>query len=733
MTAPAAAASRRHDRGRSAPAPRFPLAADLARAYHGGMIFRLIAIVAAAAVLAVGGMARAADTVRTEHALSRLTPERDGFVPGEATWFAFAQELEPGWHVYWKNPGDSGLPLDFQWALPEGFTTGDIYYPPPERIPVGPLANFGHEGAPIFMTPVVVPSSAKPGDIVDIELNATWLICAEICVPEEGVFTLSLPVTANPETNPEGAAAIASARAAAPKWWMGSAAFEASAAAIALRISLPEEGLANRDFTEAFFFPNEDGIVQPSAPQKLRRAGDSFVLTMKPGYALEDAVLERLPGVLALTGADGVSRAYELSAEKTVGILKGGAGGSGGGLPGLIAIAFLGGLILNLMPCVFPVVFIKAAALIETAHDTPAVIRRDGLLYTAGVAVTFAALGALLLVLRAGGEQLGWGFHLQSPAVVMISAYVLFLVGLNLAGVFHVGQSLQNIGSSVTYVRGAPGAFLTGMLAVFVAAPCIGPLMSAPLAAAMMLPPAAGMAIFVAMALGLAAPYLALSYIPGLGRLLPRPGQWMVILRQALAFPVFGAAAFFLWVLAQQTGAAGLAKVLAGLVLLAFAAWLFELGKTETPRALVARIVAAIAVVAALSPIFTLKAEASAGTTAKTYGALTSVPFDTAALAQLRAEGAPVFVDFTAAWCVTCQFNKMTILSKKSVERAFLEHGVTLMAADWTNRDPEITGMLQSFGASGVPLYVYYPPSGEPQVLPLPLSEKALLTALGGR
>lgn len=728
MAAPAVPASRRHDRGRSAPAPSFRLAAGLAHAYHRLMILRFIIVAAAAASLAAVGPALAADTVRTEHALSRLMPERDGFVPGEVTWFAFAQELEPGWHVYWKNPGDSGLPPDFQWTLPEGFNTGGIFYPPPERIPIGPLANFGHEGAPIFMTPVIVPSSAMLGDIVDIELNATWLICADICVPEEGAFTLSLPVTAAPETNPEGAAAIAQARAAAPKGWMGSAAFEAGAAAIALRVLQPEE-----DFSDAFFFPNEDGLVEPSAPQKLRRANDSFLLTMKPGYALEDAALEWLPGVLVLTGADGVSRAYELSAQKTVGLLKGGASGSVGGLPGLIAIAFLGGLILNLMPCVFPVVFIKAAALIETAHETPAVIRRDGLLYTAGVAATFAALGALLLVLRAGGEQLGWGFHLQSPAVVMISAYVLFLVGLNLAGVFHVGQSLQNIGSSVTYVRGAPGAFLTGMLAVFVAAPCIGPLMSAPLAAAMMLPPAGGMAIFVAMALGLAAPYLALSYIPGLGKLLPRPGRWMVILRQALAFPVFGAAAFFLWVLAQQTGATGLAKVLAGSVLLAFAVWLFELGKAETSRALIARIVAAIAVVAALSPVFTLKAEASAGVAAKTYGALTSVPFNAGVLAQLRTEGEPVFVDFTAAWCVTCQFNKMTILSKTSVERAFHDNGVTLMAADWTNRDPEVTEMLQSFGASGVPLYVYYPPSGEPQVLPLPLSERTIIATVGRR
>lgn len=677
------------------------------------------------------GRAGAKDFVRTEHAESRLVAETTGLEPGKITWFAFSQKLQSGWHVYWKNPGDSGLPLDLEWDLPEGYSAGDIDYPTPERILIGPLANFGHEGAPVFLVPVTAPDSAEIGDVIEIGLAARWLICADICVPEEGKLSLRLPVVRRATKNPDVAALFAAARRALPAPWTGDARFDANANEIVLEVSSPP-----RPFKDLFYFPDTDGVVEPSAPQKLRRAGDHLTITMKPGYAVESGPPESLSGVLAFSGGDGVRRGYQLAPTRSEGLARAAGGlntANPARFPALVAIAFLGGLILNLMPCVFPVVFIKAAALIETARASPPVIRRDGLVYTAGVVVTFTVLGAVLLALRAGGERLGWGFQLQSPAVVIVSAYILFLVGLNLSGVFHVGQSLQNIGSSVAFVRGAPGAFLTGVLAVFVAAPCIGPLMSAPLAAAVVLPPTLGMAIFVAMALGLAAPYLAISFAPGLGALLPRPGGWMVILRQALAFPVFGAAAFFLWVLAQQAGPAGLAKGLAGAVLLAFAAWLFERGKAEGRRALAARVFSAIAVLAAIAVIPTLKVEAQSGSTVETYGSIRSIPFDPDKLAALRAEHTPVFIDFTAAWCVTCQFNKLTVLSKPSIARAFKDNGVTVMTADWTSRDPVVSEALQSFGAAGVPLYVYYPANGKADVLALPLTEKAVLAAVNGR
>ena len=679
--------------------------------------------------------AHAQDYVRTEHAESWLVPERDGFAPGETTWFALSQKIQDGWHVYWRNPGDSGLPLVFDWSLPEGFSGGDVVYPTPERIPAGPFVNFGHHGAPVFLVPVTAPADAAPGDTVNVVVKATWLICEDICVPEEADFSLALPVAATPAPNEKGEALVAKARAATPVEMLGESFFHAQKDAIVLDAPAPESR-----FTEAYFFPGADGLTEPAAAQKMKVKDGRLTLSMTPGYAYKADTLEKLDGVLAIEFADGARQGYALTAFPGEGAAMalganpstGGAGAKPAtGLPLLLLMSFLGGVILNVMPCVFPIVFIKAAALVKGAHGEQGVARRHGLLYAAGVVATFVLLGGLLLMLRAGGEQLGWGFHLQSPIVVLLSAYVLFMVGLNLAGVFHVGTSLQNVGDGLTSKDGNLGAFFTGALAVFVAAPCIGPLLSAPMGAAVMLPPLAGMSIFIALALGLAAPYLSISFVPALGRLLPKPGPWMTVFKQALAFPVFAAAAFFLWVLAQQTGAEGLGRALAGLIFLAFAGWLFELGKGA--RGLWLKAGAAAAVIAAFAPMLSLKLVETAEASEGGYGALATVAYDAAKLSELRAAGEPVFVDFTAAWCVVCQFNKATVLSRGSLAEAFAEKGVAVMVADWTRRDPEITEALAEFGANGVPLYVYYPPAGEPVVLPLPLSENAILKAVGAK
>ena len=677
-------------------------------------------------------VAETSATVKTERATSTISSERTGFAPGAATWFVFEQELLDGWHVYWKNPGDSGLPLEISWTLPDGFSAGEIVYPTPERIDIGPLANFGHHGEPVFLVPVTVSEDVPLGQAT-LGINATWLICEEICVPENGAFELTLPVAASADNFALGTEKIIPALEAAPKTLVGEASFVATPEALVLKVEAPD------NFgDEIFFFPEMEGLIEPSAKQDVDVKGGNILISMKPGFAYEPATLETVKGVIATAGKMPIG--YYLSATRDESLVVPEAtsesakasistnNSQGLPLPLLLLAAFFGGVLLNIMPCVFPIIFIKAASLMKSVQSGEAgVVRRDGILYTAGVVATFVLIGGALLAFRASGEQLGWGFHLQSPIVVALSAYVLFLVGLNLAGVFEIGESLQGAGAGLADKGGATGAFFTGALAVVVAAPCIGPLLSAPMGAAVLLPPLWGMLIFILMALGLAAPYLLLCFVPSLGRLLPKPGPWMKVFKQLLSFPVFAAASYFLWVLAQQTGD-GLAKALFGAILLAMAAWLFGLSKGDGMKAIAARVVAGLAFVAAILPVTNLQTVTASASVGDKHGALGNVmTYDATELERLRAEGKPVFVDFTAAWCVTCQFNKLTIFSQSSVADAFAAESVAVMVADWTSRDPEITKALEAFGANGVPLYVYYPPNEAATVLSLPLTERSLL------
>lgn len=659
----------------------------------------------------IAAPALAQSVLVTDHARTRLLAETDGVAPGGDLSLAFAQELEEGWHVYWKNPGDSGLPLEFRWTLPDGASAGDIDYPAPKNIAIGPLVNFGHEGAPVFLTRISVPESAPVGDRIEIGLEATWLICADICVPETGVFSLSVPVVAAPEKNAEAAQLFASARAAVPAPLDGEAFFSVNGETLTLE--LPALG------GDAYFFPEKEGAIEPAAPQKASRMDGRRRLDIAGGPSLA-SLGDALEGVVSFE-RDGERKAYALTATRRD--AAGGTIASGAAaisLPALFAAAFLGGALLNLMPCVFPILFVKAASMAKSASGDRGAMRRHGVLYAAGVVATFAALAGLLIALRAGGEAVGWGFHLQSPAVIAVSAYILFAVGLNFAGAFHVGSSLQNVGGGLVAGKdGDAGAFLTGALAVFVAAPCVGPFLTAPIGAAAVLPAGSALAIFIAMALGLAAPYVALSFTPAFARALPKPGPWMVRFRQLLAFPVFAAAAYFLWVLSAQTGPQGLALALAGLLVVALAARVFEWGREARwgKGAALALILLSIVPVVLLQP-------------APAAAAQGSIPFDPADIERRRAAGEPVFIDFTAAWCVTCQVNKLTVFSSPRVKTAFSEEGVAFVTADWTNRNAEIAGALAGFGANGVPLYVYYPPGGEAMILPQPLTERSVLAAV---
>lgn len=676
-------------------------------------------------LLAAGVSAASAtiSEVTTDHAVTRLVPELAAIAPGDTLALALAQRLEPGWHVYWENPGDSGLPLEMLWALADGAVAAPVAYPAPHRIAIGPLINFGHEGDPVFLTGVTVPGDAVPGTDFTIGLEATWLICADICVPETGRFSLSVPIAEKSQRDDSAASLFSRARAAMPEIFNGPARYSVDGKKARLALT----GFPAGD--DAYFFPSQAGASEPSAAQRSTRVGDALVIDFTQGVGINEGA-QNLTGVVEIDTKDG-RRALQIDAVKDAAMTIEAAapvgpataapiGAGGGSLAGFIAAAFLGGVILNLMPCVFPILFVKAASFANAASSDKGVMRRHGLAYAAGVIASFAALGGALIALRAGGEEIGWGFHLQSPAIVLLSAYILFAVALNLAGVFHIGSSLQNVGSEMVAGRNDDfSAFLTGVLAVLVAAPCVGPFLTAPIGAAAVLPPLPALSIFLALGAGLAAPFVALAFSPGLARALPKPGPWMVRFRTILAFPVFAAAAYFLWVLSAQTGQRGLALALAGAIVIAAAARLHEWGRTGA----VSRVAALLFLAAAALPLFLVKpAEAAAPAG--------MIAFDPADIDARRAAGEPVFVDFTAAWCVTCQVNKLTVLSTDAVKTAFAANGVTVVTADWTNRDPVIEQALAAFGANGVPLYVFYPAGAEPVVLAQPLTVRSLLATL---
>lgn len=684
---------------------------------------RLIAFVACLQFAGLS-VALAQSVAITDHARSTLHAEQTGVAPGGTVRVALHQVLEPGWHVYWKNPGDSGLPLEAIWSLPQGAGASDFDYPVPERIEIGPLVNYGHEGSPTFIAAITAPAGAAIGSSIDVGLEATWLICAEICVPETGAFSMALPVVADPSPDGAAEAIFAAADGNAPR--PASAAFRTMDGALALEVA----GIGDSD--GAYFFPEADSIIAPSAAQKYERFDGLVRLTMP----VQKDVAAPLKGVIVVESAGG-RRGYaiEANADDSIASPSGSRSSAAtrppasvASLPALLLAAFVGGAILNLMPCVFPILFVKAASFASGGADNRQ-MRRQGLLYGAGVIVTFAALGAVLMALRAAGEGLGWGFHLQSPVVVALSAYVLFLVGLNFSGAFSIGAGLQNIGAgAVASANGDAAAFLTGVLAVFVAAPCVGPFLTAPIGAAAVLPAAAGMAIFIVLALGLALPYVALAFSPGLARRLPRPGPWMERFRQTLAFPVFGAAAYFLWVLSAQTGSAGLALALVGFVLIGFATSLWEWGREAgwARPAAIATTLAAVVLIGLLRP--------APATAAKSgYSFAETIAFDATDIERRRAAGEAIFIDFTAAWCVTCQVNKLTVLSSKKVIDAFNAAGVTFAVADWTNRDDAIAEALAGFGANGVPLYVYYPKGGDAVLLPQPLTEASILALVNAQ
>ena len=654
---------------------------------------------------------------------AELVSEQSVAAPGDSFHLGLHQIMPEGWHTYWRNPGDNGLPVEIDWDLPSGVEIGEVIWPTPIELPLTDMImDYGYKDEIVLPMPITVAADYA-GDTVEITGDATWLVCEDICVPEERTLSLTLPVAASGEQDEAGYWHIRAALESVPQ---PDDAIAASYAVEGGRVILELSGPAFADpaaITGLRFFPYETGVIRNAGLQTLRAGEGSTLVLLEPGYAANSAQAGRLDGVVAWEStSDGERRAIIIDAAP-------GGGGYGleplagapapasapVGILGLILLAFGGGLILNLMPCVFPVLSIKVLKFVQVAHSDAGAVRTQGVFFLVGVLVSFVGLAGALVILREVGLPVGWGFQLQVPIVVASLALLLFAIGLNLLGVFEVGTRLMGLGSGLADKPGWKGAFFTGVLAVVVAAPCVGPLAAGALGLALTQPVPVVLLVAGSMGLGLAAPFVMFAVFPSLLRFLPKPGGWMVTFKQFLAFPMFASVVWLSWVLAIQSGPTGLLFLGAAMLALSFAVWAH--GQGHRIWSVIAIIALALGV---LSVVAIARLPAATGSPDMAVG---EEEWSRERVAELQAMGQPVFVDVTAAWCVTCQINKLTVLNTDTVKDAFDSLGVVSMRADWTNRNETIGALISEHGQAGVPLYLMYPASGgAPRVLPTVLT-----------
>jgi thiol:disulfide interchange protein DsbD len=650
--------------------------------------------------------------------------------PGQTFQIALRTELDEKWHTYWRNPGDSGEPVQIGWVLPDSLSAGEIVWPLPAPIPTGPIINYGFEGAPLFPVAFTVADDAAIGSVIEVQADVYYLVCYDICIPENGTLRIVLQVADAPELNDKNAAAILEAIDAAPRDAVVRAAMQADGETVSLQFTELPEG----DYSDAYFFPYDNSLLVHSDPQVVSVGGEGIRIEATAGFGWGDGFDTPQQGVLAFD-LDGDRTGRIVTVEPTEAALSVGAaspaagapvpaGASSLGLFGAVAGALLGGLILNLMPCVFPVISLKALSLAKSAHAERGQARREAWAYAIGVFATFALLVAVLLAVKAGGAALGWGFQLQNPVVVGLLALLLFAGGLNLIGAYEIaGGTYQGTGATLAGRGGFTGSFFTGALAVLVATPCTAPFMAGAIGYALAQPALVTFIVFMALAAGFAAPFVLLAYAPGLLTKLPKPGPWMVRLREVLAFPMFAAALWLVWVVGNQAGVDGIAIVLIAMLAFALAVWLMQ-------RTGVWKYAGAAAIVLALALPFA----------ARTTPAVASVDLSKEAwsperVAELRAEGRAVFVDFTADWCVTCKVNERLVLKTDTVQQAFADTDTAFLVADWTNKNDRIAGELAAYGRAGVPLYLFFPADDDSvrgEVLPQILTTDLVVSTLQG-
>ena len=661
---------------------------------------------------------------QSQHIEARLVAESSAPAPGRATTLALVMRPDSTWHGYWKNPGDSGVETTIDWRLPEGVTAGDLAYPVPHTLIIAGLMNYVYEAEYAQLIPLRIPAGLAPGTRLPIRGTAKWLACTkEICVPEKADIAIDL-VVGDGRLDPARATDFARWRAALPKPLGSEGQFAVKGDTFRLAVPIP----AKLDVADVYFFPLTDGAIQYAEPQAVSRNGDNLIVEVKAADGA--ASLAEVAGVLRIGKDNGLSLSARPGSVPAAGApvtaSSEAEGGSGGG-PGTVALALggaiLGGLLLNVMPCVFPILSLKALSLARAGGDEREA-RHEGLAYTAGAVLTCLVLGGVLLALRAGGEAAGWAFQLQDPRVILVLLLLTAAIALNLAGLFEL--PVISGGSTLTARGGTHGSFWTGALAAFVATPCSGPFMGTALGVALVLPTAAAMAVFAGLGLGLALPFLGLGFIPALRRRLPKPGPWMDRLRRILSIPMFLTALGLAWLLGRLAGVNGMTLGLGAALLTGFALW--WVGRRQAVGKSAAWWPLAPAAALALALLIAVPREPAAATTAEA-GMLGAEPFSEQKLAALQAEGRPVFVYFTADWCLSCKVNEKAAIERAEVATAFKQADVAVLVGDWTNGDATIGRFLAAQGRSGVPLYLYYRPGQPPEVLPQILTP-GTLTAL---
>lgn len=687
---------------------------------------------------------------------AQLVAENDGIVAGKPFWVALRQEIEPGWHTYWKNPGDTGLATKVTWDLPDGFTVGELAFPTPHRQRMSGMVNYGYENAVMILAEITPPATLKNGSKIELKGKASWLVCQEICIPEDAQVSVTLPVVKNPNPSLWANAFIAT-RHHLPATHKAKQAAKITEDAVTLTINplpLPSSELPE----EAYFFPDDGLLIQHAAEQKMELDRRSLTLTIPKNTTRTEAI-ETISGDVWVRTSNGErSFRFETKAEveKKTPMIAAKAGIEGdAGQPGIVGLdngsrpapgnaeqgigfftaiftALLGGILLNLMPCVFPVLSLKALGLVHKSHhEDRAEVVKGGIAYLGGVLASFTLLGLVLIGLKSAGSQIGWGVQLQSPVFVAALAVLLFFIGYVLSGAITIGTSFMRFGDALTRRSGHAGAFFTGALAVVVATPCTAPFMGGAVFYALTHNWFVTLLVLWALGLGLALPYVLLTLYPQtLLKYLPKPGIWMEYFKQFLAFPMLAASIWLVWVLGQQNGATGVLYVLSSMLLIAFGFWLWDTAanRPATTWQKVKKIMAVLAGFFALLLIFNQPQTEIA------------LPADTAVhevftpekLVKYRNEGQPVFVNMTAAWCITCLANEKTALSTDAVQQFFASYNVRYLKGDWTNRDPAITSYLREFNRSGVPIYVFYPAgkATTPVLLPQLLTPKTVIQTL---